>query len=128
MHEVLVNRFGGLSLPRKSVVRLTDRPAMTLGVYRGRKQQCNNNLLSAKFCHKFSALSEAEYAQADIHIIRLICRMPSLPFSVSSGTYTVVPSLSIQEGTLFELSGKEIAFPVSLPILASTKQNSYKYI
>ena len=37
MHEVLVNRLGGLSLPRKSVVRLTDRPDMTLGVYRGRK-------------------------------------------------------------------------------------------
>ena len=46
MHEVLVNRLGGLSLPRKSVVRLTDRPDMTLDVYRGRKttmqqqQQC----------------------------------------------------------------------------------------
>ena len=37
MHEVLVNRLGGLSLPRKSVVRLTDRPNMTLNVYRGRK-------------------------------------------------------------------------------------------
>ena len=37
MHEVLVNRLGGLSLPKKSVVRLTDRPDMTLGVYRGRK-------------------------------------------------------------------------------------------
>ena len=53
MHEVLVNRLGGLSLPRKSVVRLTDRPDMTLDVYRGRKttiQQvktsplCNYNL------------------------------------------------------------------------------------
>ena len=46
MHEVLVNRLGGLSLPRKSVVRLTDRPDMTLDVYRGRKatMQCNNNL------------------------------------------------------------------------------------
>ena len=43
MHEVLVNRLGGLSLPRKSVVRLTDRPDMTLDVYRGRKttMQCN---------------------------------------------------------------------------------------
>ena len=44
MQEVLVNRLGGLSLPRKSVVRLTDRPDMTLDVYRGRKttmQQCN---------------------------------------------------------------------------------------
>ena len=37
VHEVLVNRLGGLSLPRKSVVRLTDRPNMTLDVYRGRK-------------------------------------------------------------------------------------------
>ena len=38
MHEVLVNRLGGLSLPRKSVVRLlTDRPDMTLDIYCGRK-------------------------------------------------------------------------------------------
>ena len=40
MHEVLVNRLGGLSLPRKSVVKLIDRPDMILDVYRGRK---NNN-------------------------------------------------------------------------------------
>ena len=51
MHEVLVNRLGGLSLPRKSVVRLTDRFDMTLDVYRGRKitiqqqQQGHLNLL-----------------------------------------------------------------------------------
>ena len=37
MHEVLVNRLGGLSMPRKSVVRFTDHPDMTLDVYRGRK-------------------------------------------------------------------------------------------
>ena len=37
VHKELVNRLGGLSLPRKSVVRLTDRPDMTLDVYRGRK-------------------------------------------------------------------------------------------
>ena len=37
MHEVLVNPLGDLRLPRKSVVRLTDRPDMTLDVYRGRK-------------------------------------------------------------------------------------------
>ena len=49
MHEVLVNRLGGLSLPRKSVVRLTDRPDMTLDVYRGRKttmQQQNPTFVS----------------------------------------------------------------------------------
>ena len=39
MHEVLVNPLGGLSLPRKRVVRVTDRPDMTIDVYRGRKTQ-----------------------------------------------------------------------------------------
>ena len=50
MHEVLVNRLGGLSLPRKSVVRLTDRPDMTLDVYRGRKttKQQQQLILRAK--------------------------------------------------------------------------------
>ena len=37
VHEVLVKRLGGLSLPRKSVVMLNDRPDLTIGVYRGRK-------------------------------------------------------------------------------------------
>ena len=44
MPEVLVNRLGGLSLPRKCVVRLTDHldmtidvPDMTLDVYCGGK-------------------------------------------------------------------------------------------
>ena len=32
VHKVLVNRLGGLSLPRKSVVRLTDRSDMTIAV------------------------------------------------------------------------------------------------
>ena len=37
VHKVLVNRLGGLSLPRKSVVRFTDRPDMTVDVYHGCK-------------------------------------------------------------------------------------------
>ena len=48
VHEVLVNRLGGLSLPRKSVVRLTDRPDMTLDVYRGRKTTMQQQQLSEK--------------------------------------------------------------------------------
>ena len=36
VHDVLVNRLGVLSLPRKSVLRLTDRPDMTIDVYRER--------------------------------------------------------------------------------------------
>ena len=50
VHEVLVNRLGGLSLPRKSVVRLTDRPDMTLDVYRGRKTtKQKKNVIISKF-------------------------------------------------------------------------------
>ena len=51
VHEVLVNRLGGLSLPRKSVVRLTDRPDMTSDVNCGRKtttqQQQNRGVISS---------------------------------------------------------------------------------
>ena len=49
MHQVLVNRLGGLCLPRKSVVRLTDPPDMTLDVYHERKtatQQQHNRFFS----------------------------------------------------------------------------------
>ena len=56
MHEVLVNRLGGLSLPRKRVGRLTDRPAMTLDVYRGRKttMQQQQQSFSPHFLSKIS--------------------------------------------------------------------------
>ena len=49
MHKVLVNRLGGLSLPRKSVVRLTDRPDMTLDVYSGRKTTMQQQQLFLDF-------------------------------------------------------------------------------
>ena len=55
--KVLVNRLGGRSLPRKSVVRLTDRPDMTLDVYRGHKttmqqqQQRNEKLFKWSGLH-----------------------------------------------------------------------------
>ena len=59
MHEVLVNSLGGLSLPRKSVVRLTDRPDMTLDVYRGGKttmQQLQQILTVIKMGKKYEKL------------------------------------------------------------------------
>ena len=59
VHEVLVNRLGSISLPRKSVVRLTDRPGMTLDVYRGRKptsQQQQQH--SWSFHMKFTTFAE----------------------------------------------------------------------
>ena len=55
MHEILVNRLGGLSLPRKSVVKLNDRPDTTLDVYRGRKTTTQQQLfLSRKILPKRS--------------------------------------------------------------------------
>ena len=62
MHEVLVNRLGGLSLPRKSVVRLTDRPDMTLDVYRGRKTtiQQQQQPLSRKYFHIIKGVRATE--------------------------------------------------------------------
>ena len=44
VHEVLINGLGGLSLTRKSVVRLAFRPDMTLDVYRGRKTTIQQKL------------------------------------------------------------------------------------
>ena len=49
MHKVVVNRLGGLSLPRKSVVRLTDRPDMTLDVYHGPKTTIQYSKLEFTF-------------------------------------------------------------------------------
>ena len=67
MHEVLVNHLGGLSLPRKSVVRLTDCPDMTLDVYHGRKttiqQQYNNNKFLRRSVLKFCQFEKNFYTQ-----------------------------------------------------------------
>ena len=43
MHEVLVNHLVGLSLPMKSVVRLTDSLDMTIDIYCGRKTTTQHN-------------------------------------------------------------------------------------
>ena len=75
MHEVLVNRLGGLSLPRKSVVRLTDRPDMTLDVYRGRKTTKQQQFSSAD-----SRGAVVSYWRKYVHEV-LVNRLggPSLP-------------------------------------------------
>ena len=61
MQEVLVNGLGGLSLPRKSVVRSTDRPDMALDVYCGRKttvqQQQQQLIISNTYISKNHLLS-----------------------------------------------------------------------
>ena len=66
VHEVLVNRLGGLSQPRKSVVRLTYRPDMTLDVYRGRKtttqQQKSSRLLLTHIQLEGGQVSKSQYS------------------------------------------------------------------
>ena len=72
MHEVLVNRLGGLSLPRKSVVRLTDCPDMTLDVYRGRKttmqqqQKYNESACYQRFCCKIDFAVIKKFGRAHL--------------------------------------------------------------
>ena len=63
MHEVLVNRLGGLSLPRKSVVRLTDRPDMTLGVYCGRKTTMQQQYGFTSQVEEFATLGAKAFQQ-----------------------------------------------------------------
>ena len=58
MHEVLVNRSGGLSLPRKSVVRLTDRPDMTSDLYRGPKTTTQQQQIHLRVPYKFYVLGQ----------------------------------------------------------------------
>ena len=86
MHEVLVNRLGGLSLPRKSVVRLTDRPDMTLDVYRGRKttiQYKYNN-----FPYHFKKIT-VRYKKIDytIYVLRQTACLIVNPIKVNNFAY-----------------------------------------
>ena len=79
MHEVLVNRLGGLSLPRKSVVRLTDRPDMTLDVYRGRKTTMQQQIHLVLFSAALTELAKS----TPVHSLILSSHVFFCPFSFS---------------------------------------------
>ena len=66
VHEVLVNRSGGLSLPRKSVVRLTDCPGMTLDVYRGCKPTTQQHSLIKS--QMFTSLAVSVTVNKHLHL------------------------------------------------------------
>ena len=82
MHEVLVNRFGGLSLPRKSVVWLTDHPDMTLDVDRGCKtttQQQQQQTGSHESCSPLEKRQRGGITgDVPIHTSIIIPRLPNL--------------------------------------------------
>ena len=87
MHEVLFNRLGGLSLPRKSVVRLTDRPDMTLDVYRGRKTTMQQQQQQCKMLDAEETLKCR--SQAYNNLMRSKCLYCTLAFLVVLSQYTV---------------------------------------
>ena len=63
LHEILVKRLGGLSLPRKSVVGLTDCPDLTIAVYCERKitiQQLQQQPVQ-------NTISRCNFADLEIH-------------------------------------------------------------
>ena len=78
VHEVLVNRLGSLSLPRKSVVRLTDHPDMTFDAYRGRKtttadlSMADTSLQQSLLCFHIGAVEERfHWIFWNMHLSRL---------------------------------------------------------
>ena len=79
MHGVLVNRLGGLSLPRKSVVRLTDRPDMTLDVHRGRKTTMQQQQQKIKQVLRELLVLRHDVKQLPLGISTLFCPLLDLP-------------------------------------------------
>ena len=72
MHEVLVNCLGSLSLPRKSVVRLTGSPDITIDIYRGRETTTTTLLsgaLSYSQIQKCQVSSFAPYQLSAVIVI-----------------------------------------------------------
>ena len=96
MLEVLVNRLGGLSLPRKSVVRLTDRPDLTLDVYRGREttiqqQQLGRNGSITDFQSMCQKIADGMENRSDDDQKKTFCSRLSRVYNLYLDTY--VPML-----------------------------------
>ena len=89
VREVLVNRLGGLSPPRKSVVRLTDRPDMTLDVYCGRKTTMQQQQTAFHQSFDIPCLKPGRVAQSVGHLTRKSGVLGSIP---GLATYIVSPS------------------------------------
>ena len=103
VHEVLVNRLGGLSLPRKSVVRLTDRPDMTLDVYRGRKttkQQSNKASLIRRTPPPTFSNTAITDRHSDTTIFQLRAHWVRISWSIGSEkSFGHVPPVGVEPST-----------------------------
>ena len=92
MYLVLINHFGGLSLPRNSVVRLTDRPDMTIAVYHGHKATKEN--ASHSEANRLIYSTEIKNATLNLsNILFLMVYVNYIPFnflSFQTLTFTVL--------------------------------------
>ena len=106
MHEALVNRLGGLSLPWKSVVRITDHPDMTLDVYRG----CKTTIQQQK-------VKQVVYIILNFRVSRSTC--------IRSNFYqkTEMDSCSFKKQIAFSLEG--LPFPVRKQEITLTPRNEH---
>ena len=97
MHEVLVNCLGGLGLPRKSVVRLTNHPNMTLDVYGGCKttmqQQQYNSGLAKTDLNSEEVLISSGLKVADLNFgCATFCALPSFDAVTTFSSHTTSSS------------------------------------
>ena len=106
MHEVLVNRLGGLSLPRKSVVRLTDRPDMTLDVYRGRKTTKQQTTTTAL---------EAQADQAEQYSRRNCLRISGMKEEINESTDDIVMKIASDIGSDIQLENIDRSHRIGIP-------------
>ena len=118
MHEVLFNRLGSLSLPRKSVDGLTDRPDMTLDVYRGRKTTKQQATL---FLHVSENKREIEIAILCTGVkVKFVGRSPVVVtwhqklFSDSQRPL-IVAIVKINQPTSYLLTGRINGEPIKAP-------------
>ena len=108
MHKVLINRLGGLSLLRKSVVRLTERPDMTLDIYRGRKTTIQQKIQSTflvvffyvmvenwKHLKDTLAFSRFLYVRIEIASLLTIDLLPNISLVVSQWSVNISLALMI---------------------------------
>ena len=89
--KILVNRLGSLSLPRKSVVRLTDCPHITLEVSCGCKTTTQQQITSTKEGNNLEILKKglkthSNHSVTPLWDIKLNCGNKTLPYSFNYKT------------------------------------------
>ena len=108
MHEVLVNRLGGLSLPRKSVVRLTDRPDMTLDVYRGRKTTIQYNTMCMVYTG-YCGTSEIEHGLCTYMVNNSLAKARGLSLRTGAQIMLYLSHIPLHPTINFATEKKKIA-------------------